>query len=139
MISIDLARALQAAGLVWRPSSGDAFRIERPDFEGDVFTVSDMTIELHASGTILGFNGTTEWALDSLPVEHALWMPREEQLRELLRGTFRSLTRLGVGSYRVKIQVGPSPLSFDSVSAADAYGLALLTLIGHSAPVRERA
>jgi hypothetical protein len=103
MISIECARALRDAGLAWHPVSGDAFRIERADFESEVFTVSDMTIEPHVfdTGTILGFNGTTEWALDSLALEDALWLPREDQLRDLLRGTFRSLHSLGEGGYRV--------------------------------------
>ena len=30
---------------------------------------------------MLGFNGTTEWALDSLKTEQVLWLPREGQLR----------------------------------------------------------
>ena len=135
MISIESARALADAGLRWHPVSGDAFRIERSGFESDVFTVSDMTIEPHEfdTGTILGFNGTTEWALDSLALEDALWMPREDQLRALLRSTFRSLTRQGEDRYRVTVELNGSPHSFDAADPADAYGDALLRLIGLSA------
>jgi len=131
MISIELARALRSAGLGWRPASGDAFRIERPGFERDVFTVSDMTIEPHVfdTGTILGFNGTTEWALDSLALEDTLWLPREDQLRELLGGTFRTLRRDDGPSYRVEIDVDGSAVIFDAASPADAYAAALLTLL----------
>ena len=134
MISVESARALREAGLRWRPASGDAFRIERPDFEGDVFTVSDMAIEPHEfdTGTILGFNGTTEWALDSLAVEHALWLPREDQLRDLLRGTFRSLRRLGGCAYRVATEFAGAQESFDAADPADAYGAALLVLLRRS-------
>ena len=135
MISIDSARALAEAGLQWRPVSGDAFRIERSGFESDVFTVSDMTIEPHEfdTGTILGFNGTTEWALDSLALKDALWMPREDQLRDLLRSTFRSLTRQGEDSYRVTVALNGAPEFFDAADPADAYGNALLRLISLSA------
>ena len=135
MISIDSARALAEAGLQWRPVSGDAFRIERSGFESDVFTVSDMTIEPHEfdTGTILGFNGTTEWALDSLALEDALWMPREDQLRVLLRSTFRSLTRQGEDSYWVTVALNGAPEFFDAADPADAYGNALLRLISLSA------
>ncbi|HSP74959.1 MAG TPA: hypothetical protein VLO31_01940 [Cryobacterium sp.] len=135
MISIDRARALAEAGLRWRPVSGDAFRIERSGFESDVFTVSDMTIEPHEfdTGTILGFNGTTEWALDSLALEDALWFPREDQLRGLLRSTFRSLVRQAEGSHRVTVELNGSPESFDAADPADAYGDALLRLISLSA------
>ena len=131
MISLDRARALAGAGLRWRPASGDAFRIERSGFENDVFTVSEMTIEPHEfdTGTILGFNGTTEWALDSLALEDALWLPREDQLRELLHGTFRSLTRIGEDGYRVGIVLAGTEESHDSADPADAYALALLHLI----------
>lgn len=135
MISTALARELRDAGLTWTPASGDAFQIALDDFEGDVFTVSDMTIEPHSSpsGTILGFNGTTEWALDSVAVDDALWLPREDQLRELLRGTFRSLVRSMGSSSRVVYTVVASIDGMDAAHAAEdpaeAYALAVLALI----------
>ena len=131
MISIESARVLREAGLRWHPVSGDSFRIERPDFESDVFTVSEMTIEAHEfdTGTILGFNGTTEWALDSLALEHALWLPREDQLRELLQGSFRSLRRLEEARYRVELELVGGNVGFEAADAADAYGAALLSLL----------
>jgi hypothetical protein len=131
MISIENARVLRDAGLRWHPVSGDSFRIERPDFDREVFTVSEMTIEAHEfdTGTILGFNGTTEWALDSLALEHALWLPREDQLRELLRSSFRALLRRGDEGYRVEVELAGETIGFDATDAADAYGAALLTLL----------
>ncbi|MDF2442351.1 MAG: hypothetical protein JWR01_554, partial [Subtercola sp.] len=55
MISPQLSHALRLAGLRWRPVSGDLFMISQEGFEGDVFTVSDMTIEAHEydTGTVL--------------------------------------------------------------------------------------
>lgn len=134
MISTELARALRDSGLVWHPSSGDAFRIDRPEVDGDIFTVSEMTVEAHhyPSGTVLGFNGTTEWALDSVGLGDALWLPREHQLRDLLRGTFRSLTRDGDASFRVEIVADGIPVTFTGADAADAYGRALLDFIDRS-------
>ncbi len=139
MISTGLAAELRAAGLAWQPISGDAFQISGADFEGDVFTVSDMTIEPHhyPSGTILGFNGTTEWALDSVALDDALWLPREDQLRELLRGTFRSLSREAADDgastvYRVVARIGDADHDYASDDPAEAYGRALLALIGSS-------
>ena len=130
MISPELAQELRNAGLKWHPQSGDQFQINVPDLDVDVFTVSDMTIEAHhyPTGSILGFNGTTEWALDSVALEDALWLPREEQLRELLRTTFRSLTRLTDAS-RVDVELNGELQSFEHPEPADAYGLALLALI----------
>ncbi|MFT4029354.1 MAG: pilus assembly protein CpaE [Protaetiibacter sp.] len=134
MISTRLARELREAGLAWSPSSGDAFQIVGGEFEGDVFTVSDMTIEAHhyPTGTVLGFNGTTEWALDSVALDDVLWLPREEQLRELLRGAFRSLERMprGAGAlYRVTTERAGIVTVFAADDATEAYGEALLALI----------
>lgn len=126
MISTDLARSLALAGVRWTPASGDSFRIDGEEFDDEVFTLSDMTIEAQEfeTGTVLGFNGTTEWALDSVELESVLWMPREDQLRVLLGGTFRSLEVEGA-LFRVTTVLG----AFSSTEAADAYGLALLELV----------
>ena len=135
MISTALAADLRDAGLAWTPASGDAFQLAGVDFEGDVFTVSDMTIEAHhyPSGTILGFNGTTEWALDSVALDDALWLPREDQLRDALVGTFvgldRSVSDNGRASYVVTAMVDGEEARVVSDDAAQAYGLALLALL----------
>ncbi|MCM6763095.1 pilus assembly protein CpaE [Rathayibacter sp. ZW T2_19] len=133
MITFELARALRTAGVRWSPATGDRFRIEREGFDGDVFTVSDMTIEAHEypSGTVLGFNGTTEWALDSVSLDDSLWLPREDQLRELLRGTFRSLRRLAGEPvrYAVEIELAGAPRVFEDEVAENAYAEALLALV----------
>ena len=138
MISRELALALREAGLVWHPASGDRFQLDLPgdvevEAEADVFTVSEMTIEArrYPSGTILAFNGTTEWALDSIAFADAVWLPREDQLRELLRATFRSLTRLE-DSFEVEVELGGERVLFDHPDVAEAYGLALLELVGRS-------
>jgi len=130
MISTALARSLRDAGLRWKPQSGDRFQIDRHEFDSDVFTVSDLTIEAHeyASGTVLGFNGTTEWALDSVAVDDTLWLPREDQLRDLLRETFRGLARSPEG-YVVTVVIDGAENNYASVSAPEAYGSALLALL----------
>ena len=133
MISPDLARSLALAGVRWNPSSGDAFRIDSEEFDDEVFTLSDMTIEAHEfdTGTVLGFNGTTEWALDSIELDNVLWMPREEQLRELLGGTFRAL-RVEGKLFTVDVVFADATASFTSTNASDAYALALLELANRS-------
>lgn len=130
MISVSLALELRLAGVRWRPSSGDSFVIIRVGFESDVFVVSDMTIESHEfeTGTILGFNGTTEWALDSVAIEDALWLPREDQLRQLLGGTFESLAR-SPGGYTVTITVSGDRSEWEAAEPADAYASAMLRLV----------
>ena len=138
MISRELSIALRDAGLVWHPESGDRFQLDLPEqveaeIEADVFTVSEMTIEArrYPTGTILAFNGTTEWALDSVAFADAVWLPREDQLRELLRATFRTLTRLE-DSFEVEVDIAGERRRFDHPDVAEAYGLALLELIGRS-------
>ncbi|WP_400997221.1 pilus assembly protein CpaE [Agromyces sp. GXQ0307] len=135
MISRDLALQLRDAGLAWHPDSGDRFQLDLPsdveaEVEADTFTVSEMTIETrrYPTGTILAFNGTTEWALDSVALADAVWLPREDQLRELLRATFRSLRRLP-DAYEVTIEVAGEALAFEHPDAAEAYGMALLALV----------
>lgn len=130
MISTGLARQLRDAGLRWKPASGDRFQIDRTEFDAEIFTVSDLTIEAHEypTGTVLGFNGTTEWALDSVDVTDALWLPREDQLRDLLRAAFRGLDR-GDEGYRVTIELDGQTRHFASLSAPEAYGLALLAIL----------
>ena len=77
---------------------------------------------------VLGFNGTTEWALDSVAVEDALWLPREDQLRDLLRGAFRCLDRTD-DAYVVTAVIDGDERRYESVSAPEAYGLAVLALL----------
>lgn len=141
MISTELARALYRSGLRWTPAAGDNFCIERLIDSDDVmdsnevFTVSDMTIEAHAypTGTVLGMNGTTEWALDSVALEDSLWLPREDQLRDLLGGTFRSLRREtgddGEPVYRVELRIQGNAQVFEDADPAEAYGHALFALM----------
>lgn len=133
MISTELARALRDSGLVWHPKAGDNFRIDRIEVDDEVFTLSDMTVEAHefSTGTVLGFNGTTEWALDSVALDDALWLPREDQLRDLLGATFRSLESVPTG-LRVHVVLEGKPEEFEATDAADAYGRALLAYIDQS-------
>ena len=143
MISTGLARQLRDAGLRWKPLSGDRFQIDRPELDADVFTISDLMIEPHehSTGTVLGFNGTTEWALDSVDVADALWLPREDQLRDLLRGAFRRLER-DDEQYRVVLAaegVDGRERIFDSVSAPEGYGLALLAVLERVAGFTNRS
>ena len=133
MISWELALALRDAGVRWFPAPGDRFRLLAESGDGDVFTVSDMTIEPHEfdTGVVLGFNGTTEWALDSVALEDALWHPLESQLRELLGGTFRSLERT-TGGFVVRTALLDDLATFAAAGAADAYARALLALVAVS-------
>lgn len=133
MISLTLAHRLDAAGVRWRPRAGDRFTLRTAEVAGEVFTVADMVVEAreYPTGTLLAFNGTTEWALDSVQLEQALWLPREDQLRDLLGSSFLSLSRAATGQYQVLVGIPGQPeQSFAAHGAADAYATALLALVG---------
>jgi hypothetical protein len=131
MLSPDLARALRDAGLAWRPANGDRFVIPDRDLDDQVFVVSDMVIERlqpPSGGEILAFNGTTEWALDSLESGEALWLPREEQLRAALEEAFLGLERLpgDLPGYAVTVAEAGGSRRYVDVDPESAYARALL-------------
>ena len=98
--------------------------------DSDVFVLSDLTIEVQhfPTGPVIGFNGTTEWALDSIEQSEALWLPAEHQLRELLGDAFAGLAPTGDG-YRVTLRVDGVTSGHDGPDAAEAYALALLSVL----------
>ena len=130
VISIELARALHDAGLPWTPARGDSFVVPDRDMDSDVFVLSDMTVELHQhpGGPVIRFNGTTEWALDSVEQAEALWLPAEHQLRELLGDAFAGLAPTGRG-YRVTLRVDGATSGYDGADPAEAYARALLDVL----------
>lgn len=132
MISVGTAERLAEAGIAWQPREGDRFVVRGPDLEEEIFTLANMVVEArdYASGTLLAFNGTTEWALDSVPADNALWLPREDQIRDLLGGTFRSLARSATGDFAVVVEIPGQPArSFIAEDPAEAYAEALLALV----------
>jgi hypothetical protein len=135
VIDLDLGTALRDAGLAWTPTAGDRFVVLDRDLDDQVFVLSDMVIEKREtpSGPLLAFNGTTEWALDSLDVQDAVWLPREDQLRELLGAAFVSLESAGGGDapagFAVTIRVDGEDRRHIEVAADAAYARALLDLL----------
>lgn len=130
MIAVDLARSLRDAGVQWTPQSGDRFVINAEDLTDQVFWISELTVEVQRlqNGDVLGFNGTTEWALDSVTIEKSLWLPREDQLRALLGEMFVSLSRDGE-NWVVTTVVDSREQSVRDVDAESAYATALLALL----------
>jgi hypothetical protein len=134
MLALDLARALRDAGLSWRPTKGDRFVIPDRDMDDQVFVLSDMVIERFqppSGDELLAFNGTTEWALDSLESGEVLWLPREDQLREELGEVFLGLERLPgtPAGYAVTVADGTETRRYVDVAAEPAYARALLDLL----------
>lgn len=132
MLSVDLARRLHAAGLIWSPLAGDRFVVDRDALTHDVFYLADMTVEVHefVGGSVIGFNGVSEWALDSVALDDTVWLPREDQLRAVLGHDFVGLGKQGEG-YAVVALVEGRPSTFEHQDAEEAYGLATLEVLAH--------
>jgi hypothetical protein len=130
MIPVGLAARLREAGLEWTPGPGDRFVVADRGMDEDVFVISTMTVDVHElpAKTVIGFNGTVEWALDDVDVEAALWLPREDQLRELLGPAFVRLERVGE-EYRVVATIWAEEVTFPDRDPEAAYGRALLHLL----------
>jgi len=132
MLTIELARRLADAGLTWDPVSGDRFVVPVDGMEEEVFVISEITVDVHhfRTGDVIGFNGTTEWALDSVEQDKVVWLPREDQLRELLGDSFVSLEQLEGGyAVSVRLQDGAVERHAD-IDAERAYARALAAFLG---------
>lgn len=130
MISLDLARRLEDAGLTWIPVNGDRFVVPDRDLDGVLFAVSDMVVEVQdlPAGPLLKFNGTTEWALDSIEADEALWLPREDQLRALLGRHFVALATTPTG-YVVVTDLAGQEHRHEDLDVECAYARAVLSVL----------
>ena len=128
MISRDLAQRLQQARVAWTPTAGDRFFIPA-QMDDDVFTISDMVVEVHEvpGGRHFDFNGTTEWALDTIAQSDVVWLPREEQLRTLLGTAFISM-HATPGGFIVVIESAGSEERHIDIDAECAYARAVLSI-----------
>lgn len=126
MITRELAERLQQLAPRWQPASGDRFIIPDRNMDDTVFVISEMTIETEdvTGGRIIKFNGTTEWALDSIPQEAVLWLPREDQLRTMSGQAFYRLETLE-GGFAVVLADGSRHADID---AERAYARATIAL-----------
>lgn len=132
MISVGLARELRQAGVRWEPRAGDRFVVDQAEMTELVLWVSDFTVDLHTFGDdkILGFNGTTEWALDSVAVADCVWLPREDQLRELLGSMLVRLEHGPDGEWSVTSRVAGAEHTTQDTDVEHAYARSLLAALG---------
>ena len=75
---------------------------------------------------MLGFNGTTEWALDSVALDQTLWLPREDQLRALLGDRLRCVRREPEGWLVESDDAAGEPVNTFDADLECAYARALL-------------
>ena len=135
MITRELPSSWRAGGCPGdRPAA--TFHVPDRDLDDEVFVVSGMSIEVSdlPSGAEMRFNGTVEWALDSIAQEEVIWLPREDQMREALGERFLRLERLEpvTGGYAVVLTGDERHVDID---AERAYARALLAVLpGLSGP-----
>ena len=131
MISRDLAEQLAARGLRWNPSSGDRFVVPDRDLDDEVFVVSGMSIEVAdlPFGNEMRFNGTVEWALDSIQQKEVIWLPREGQMRDALGGRFVRLESVTGGYAVVLAGADGEENRHVDIDAERAYARALLSAL----------
>lgn len=139
MISRELAEQL-APHLDWVPANGDRFYIPRPEIAESVFTVSDMVVELIVRNgeSRFHFNGTVEWALDSVESADVIWLPREDQLRQMIGSIFLSLDAGGDGFVVTVSGPGRAFHTEPQSEASDAYALALLYVFRQATDTQAR-
>ncbi len=127
MITRELAETLAARGLAWEPASGDRFVVPDRDLDDEVFVVSGMSIEVAKLefGAEMRFNGTVEWALDSIAQAEVIWLPREDQLRAALGERFVRLESV-TGGYAVVLTGEERHVDID---VERAYARALLSVL----------
>ena len=134
VITLELARRLHDAGLAWDPAPATDSSSPTASMDDDVFVISEMVVESQEipTGRVLKFNGTTEWALDSIDESEVIWLPREEQLRDMLGPNFVRLESAleEVGGFVAVIATGDGEERHADVDAERAYARALLSLLG---------
>lgn len=131
MLSVELAKKLEGAGLTWEPSRFDYFHIPDRNLDDERFIIADLSIDVQHLATgiaAITFNGAVEWSLDYILTQDVVWLPSEDQLRTMLGSRFLGLHRTDAG-FRVSITIDDEVVGFDAATADDAYGLALLAVL----------
>jgi hypothetical protein len=136
MISLPMALRLKRSGLRWTPKLNDLFAVPERGMDANIFVLSDLqaNIESLFGSEVVAFQGASEWALDYLVSNEAVWMPREEQLRAVLMELLpeRELRLRLVCSnagFNLEVSSGDLLISTQARQAEDAYAEALLQVL----------
>jgi hypothetical protein len=137
MVSLELARRLKEAGLLWQPTLHDFFAVPDRGMDDLVFVISDVqvTVERLQGVQVMSFQGASEWALDSLIKEEAVWLPSEEQLRLRLEAALLAAGRpeyrlsSGLGGFRLQFNFQEKEKTFSGGDASQVYAQGLLAIL----------
>jgi hypothetical protein len=132
-----MATQLKDAGLKWVPELLDFFSLPDRHLDEKIFVISDLlaTVEQLQGIQVVSFQGASEWALDYLVTADAVWIPREDQLRQALEAVLLTLgnpeVRLSCGleGCTCTAQAGEIHQSFRGKDASEAYASAVLWVL----------
>jgi hypothetical protein len=139
MISLETARQLKEAGLLWQAGQYDFFAIPDRDLDDRIFVITDVMayLGLLKGWPVVMFHGSAEWALDYILTSELIWLPTEEQLREALLQQLPDKTQQTLhlwfadNAYQCQVYIQGDLSSFTAPTASDAYALALLSVLHH--------
>lgn len=134
VVSIEIAKRLRDAGVVWQPRRFDFFHIPDRNLDEELFVIANFAVNVqHLADGIaaIAFEGAVEWSLDYILTQDVVWMPSETQAREMLGEAFLRLEQLD-GNHQVTITHRGHQATFSAPTPSDAYGLAMLHLLASS-------
>jgi hypothetical protein len=142
MISLEMARQLQAAGLGWTPVQFDTFGIPDRNLDDKTFVISDMLVTADVLGglPIVSFQGAAEWALDYIVTTEIVWIPSEMQLRQRLEAALLEGGRpelqvsIGLNGCRLECVYGGRPIILEGADLEQLYAHALLHILSTTLP-----
>lgn len=137
MISLPLAQQLKENGLEWHYQVYDRFAVPVEGLQDQSFILADIpaTVESVQGWPVIMFHGASEWALDYIVMQEVVWLPTENQLRELIEDAILGEETLHLqlilqhDGYRCEMIFQKQKQIFKAKTASDAYGLALLHIL----------
>lgn len=137
MISLSLAQQLKDNGLEWHYQTYDRFAVPVDGLQDQSFILADIpaTVQKVQGWPVIMFHGASEWALDYIILQDVIWLPTENQLREMIEDailgeeTLHLQLSLKHDGYRCEMIFQGQKHTFKAKTASDTYGMALLHIL----------
>ncbi len=134
MISLSTAKQLKGAGLVWPAKNNDFFAIPDRGMDERVFVISDLMsyLDIFRGWPVVTFHGSAEWALDYILTTEVVWLPTDEQLRDVILDKLAEpnlILTYDRDQYRCQIKIDGQDHEFQAAIAGEVYGAALLHIL----------
>ncbi len=133
MIDAALALAVRTAGVRWSPQNGDWFCLIDDSTEPWLIAPGAVEIAQIEGQPALLFHGASEWALDSVMAYEVMWLPSEQQMRELLIQHLGDAGQLQIdvtsAGVRCRVQIADWRYESSAIQAVDAYAATYLAVV----------